>query len=137
MGLKCTKAGVQISSELIYVLQFFQETRQLLSYSRCLQLTGPVYNGMLRKVTFHNDHSVKTKTTRHYLDVYIQSNLKQSQNQAEKLKKLADIKRKVNFWSSQVEAFINREVSSQFLIILNTKTFILNGKEWPIVHFIP
>ena len=33
---------------------------------------------------------------------YMQSNLKKSQNQAEKLKKLADVKRKVNFWSSQV-----------------------------------
>ena len=64
---------------------------------------------MLHKVTFHNDHSVKTKTTRQYLDVYIQSNLKQSQNQAEKLKKLADVKRKVNFWCSQVEAFLNQK----------------------------
>ena len=69
--------------------------------------------------------------------MYMQSNFKQSQNQAEKLKKLSDVKCKVNFRSSQVEAFINREVSSQFLIILNTKTFILNGKKWPIVHFIP
>ena len=69
--------------------------------------------------------------------MYMQSNFKQSQNQAEKLKKLSDVKCKVNFRSSQVEAFINQEVSSQFLIILNTKTFILNGKKWPIVHFIP
>ena len=69
--------------------------------------------------------------------MYMQSNLKQSQNQAEKLKKLSDVKCKVNFRSSQVEAFINQEVSSQFLIILNTKTFILNGKKWSIVHFIP
>ena len=137
MDSKCTKAGVKISSELIYVLQFFQETRQLLSYSRCLQLTGPVYNGMLCKVTFHDDHSVKTKTTRQYLDVYMQSNLKQSQNQAEKLKKLADVKRKVNFWSSQVEAFINRKVSNQSLIFFNTKIFILNRKKWPTIYFIP
>ena len=49
--------------------------------------------------------------------MYMQSNLKQSQNQAEKLKKLSDIKHKVNFQSSQVEAFINRKDSSQFLII--------------------
>ena len=39
--------------------------------------------------------------------MYMQSNLKQSQNQAEKLQKLSDVKRKVNFRSSQVEAFIN------------------------------
>ena len=39
--------------------------------------------------------------------MYMQSNLKQSQNQAEKLKKLSDVKRKVNFRFSQVEAFIN------------------------------
>ena len=44
----------------------------------------------------------------------MQSNLRQSQNQAEKLKKPSDVKRKVNFRSSQVEAFINRKVSSQF-----------------------
>ena len=91
---------------------------------------------MHREVTFHDDHSVKTKTTRQYLHVYA-IKLEQSQNQAEKLKKLSDVKCKVNFRSSQVEAFINREVSSQFLIILNTKTFNLNGKKWPIVHFIP
>ena len=53
------------------------------------------------------------------ISMYMQSNLKQSQNQAEKLKKLSDVKCKVNFRSSQVEAFINREVSNQFLIILN------------------
>ena len=53
--------------------------------------------------------------------MYMKSNLKQSQNQAEKLKKLSDVKCKVNFRSSQVEAFINREVSNQFLIILNTE----------------
>ena len=46
--------------------------------------------------------------------MYMQSNLKQSQNQAEKLEKLSDVKRKVNFRSSQVEAFINRKVSNQF-----------------------
>ena len=39
--------------------------------------------------------------------MYMQSNLKKSQNQAEKLKKLSDVKRKVNFRSSQVEAFRN------------------------------
>ena len=54
------------------------------------------------------------------ISMYMQSNLKQSQNQAEKLRKLSDVKCKVNFRSSQVEAFINREVSNQFLIILNT-----------------
>ena len=61
----------------------------------------------------------------------MQSNLKQSQNQAEKLKKLSDVKRKLNFRSSQVEAFIKRKVSTQFLIILNRKIFILNRKKWP------
>ena len=62
----------------------------------------------------------------------MQSNLKQSQNQAEKLKKLSltDVKRKVNFRSSQVEAFINRKVSNQFVTIFNRK-------KWPTVHFIP
>ena len=69
--------------------------------------------------------------------MYMQSNLKQSQNQAEKLKKLSDLKSKVNFRSSQVEAFINRKVSNQFLIFLNTKIFILNRKKWPTVHFVP
>ena len=68
--------------------------------------------------------------------MYMQSNLKQSQNQAEKLKKLSDVKRKVNFQSSQV-AFINRKVSNQFVTIFNTKIFILNRKKWPTVHFIP
>ena len=63
--------------------------------------------------------------------------MKQSQNQAEKLKKLADVKRKVNFWSSQVEAFINRKVSNQSLIFFNTKIFILNRKKWPTIYFIP
>ena len=47
----------------------------------------------------------------------MQSNLKQSQNQAEKLKKPSDVERKVNFRSSQVEAFINRKVSNQFVAI--------------------
>ena len=95
---------------------------------------------MPREVTFHDDHSDKTKTTRQYLAriwMYIQSNLKQSQNQAEKLKKLSDVKRKVNFWSSQVEAFINRKVSNQFVTIFNTKIFILNRKKWSTVYFIP
>ena len=68
--------------------------------------------------------------------MYMQSNLKQSQNQAEKLKKLSDVKRKVNFQSSQV-AFINRKVSNQFMTIFNMKIFILNRKKWPTVHFIP
>ena len=44
--------------------------------------------------------------------MYMQSNLKQSQNQTEKPKKLK-VKGKVNFRSSQVEAFINRKVSNQ------------------------
>ena len=60
--------------------------------------------------------------------MYMQSNLKKSQNQAEKLKKLSDVKRKVNFRSSQVEAFRNGKLSDQFLIILNTKIFVLNRK---------
>ena len=55
--------------------------------------------------------------------MYMQSNLKQSQNQAEKLKKLSDVKDKVNFRSSQVEAFINRKVINQFVIIFNTKIY--------------
>ena len=69
--------------------------------------------------------------------MYMQSNLKQSQNQADKLKKLSDVKRKVNFRSSQVEAFINRKVSNQFVTIFNTKIFVLNRKKWPTVHLIP
>ena len=68
---------------------------------------------------------------------YMQSNLKQSQNQADKLKKLSDVKRKVNFRSSQVQAFINRKVSNQFVTIFNTKIFVLNRKKWPTVHLIP
>ena len=95
---------------------------------------------MLREVTFHDDHSVKTKTTRQYstyMDVYIQSNLKQSQNQAEKLKKLSDVKRKVNFRSSQVEAFINQKVSNQSLIFFNAKIFILNRKKMAHHSFYP
>ena len=55
--------------------------------------------------------------------MYMQSNLKQSQNQAEKLKKLSDVKDKVNFRSSQVEAFINRKVINQFVTIFNTKIY--------------
>ena len=69
--------------------------------------------------------------------MYLQSNLKKSQNQADKLKKLSDVKRKVNFRSSQVEAFINRKVSNQFVTIFNTKIFVLNRKKWPTVHLIP
>ena len=69
--------------------------------------------------------------------MYMQSNLKQSQNQADKLKKLSDVKRKVNFRSSQVQAFINRKVSNQFVTIFNTKIFVLNRKKWPTVHLIP
>ena len=69
--------------------------------------------------------------------MYMQSNLKQSQNQADKLKKLSDVKRKVNFRSSQVEAFINRKVSNQFVTIFNTKIFVLNRKKWPTVHLSP
>ena len=69
--------------------------------------------------------------------MYMQSNLKQSQNQADKLKKLSDVKRKVNFRSSQVEAFINRKVSNQCVTIFNTTIFALNRKEWPTVHLIP
>ena len=68
--------------------------------------------------------------------MYMQSNLKQSQNQAEKLKKLSDVKCKVNFRPSQLEPFINRNVSNQFVTIFNTKIFILNRKNWPTVHFI-
>ena len=67
----------------------------------------------------------------------MQSNLRQSQNQAEKLKKPSDVKRKVNFRSRQVEAFINRKVGSQFVTIFNTKIFILNRKKWLTIHFIP
>ena len=116
------------------------ETGLLLSYNQCLQLAGPVYKAMPREVTFHDDHSVKKKTTRQYLAhiwMYMQCNLKQSQNQAEKLKKLSDVKRKVNFRSNQVGAFTNRKVSYQFVTIFNTKVFILNRKKWPTVHFIP
>ena len=72
---------------------------------------------MPREVTFHDGHSVKTKTTGN-IWMYMQSNLKQSQNQADKLKKLSDVKRKVNFRSSQVEAFINRKVSNQFVYLI-------------------
>ena len=44
--------------------------------------------------------------------MYMQSNFKKSQNQAEKLKKLSDARRKVNFQSSQVEALRNRKLSN-------------------------
>ena len=44
--------------------------------------------------------------------MYMQSNLKKSQNQAEKLKKLSDVRHKVNFQSSQVEALRNRKLSN-------------------------
>ena len=73
--------------------------------------------------TFHDDYSVKTKTTRQHL-----ARMKQSQNQGERLKKLSDVKRKVNFRSSQVEAFINRKVSNHYVTIINTNIFILNRK---------
>ena len=62
---------------------------------------------MSRGVTLNDDHSVKTITARQYparIWMYMQSNLKQSQDQAEKLKKPSDVKRKVNFRSSRVEA---------------------------------
>ena len=75
---------------------------------------------MSRGVTLNDDHSVKTITARQYparIWMYMQSNLKQSQDQAEKLKKPSDVKRKVNFRSSRVEAFINRKVSNQFVAI--------------------
>ena len=88
---------------------------------------------MPREVTFHDGHSFKTKTTRQYLDVFAI----ELQNQADKLKKLSDVKRKVNFRSSQVEAFINRKVSNQFVTIFNTKIFVLNIKKWPTAHLIP
>ena len=35
-----------------------------------------------------------------------------------------------------MEAFIDRKVSYQFLIILNAKIFISNRKKWPTVLFI-
>ena len=60
--------------------------------------------------------------------MYTQWKLKKSQNQEEKLKKLSDVKRKVNFRSSQLEALRNRKLSNQFLIILNAKIFVLNRK---------
>ena len=69
--------------------------------------------------------------------MYMQSNLKQSQNQAEKLKKLSDVKCKVNFRSSQVEAFINREVSSQFLIIFEYEDFYFKWKKVAHCTFYP
>ena len=62
--------------------------------------------------------------------IYMQSNYK-----AEKL--LSDVKRKVDFRSSQVEEFIDRKVSNQFLAIFECEHFILDRKKWPTVHFIP
>ena len=56
-------------------------------------------------------------------------NLKRSQNQAEKYKKLSDVKRKVNFRSIQVEAFINRKVTNQFVTMFDSKILILNRKK--------
>ena len=59
---------------------------------------------MPREVTFHDDHSNKTKTTRQYPSGCTcnrtWNNLRTVQ--AEKLKELSDVKRKVNFRSSQV-----------------------------------
>ena len=70
--------------------------------------------------------------------MYMQSNLKQSQNQAEKLKKLpVQSSEGIHKSKSQVKAFINRKVSNQFVTIFNTEIFILNRKKWPTVHFIP
>ena len=43
----------------------------------------------------------------------------------------------VNFWSSQMEAFIYRKVSNQFVIIFNAKIFILIRKKWSTIYFIP
>ena len=76
---------------------------------------------------------VKTKTKTQYLDIYeieLEAISELSRKtQARGLKKLSDVNRKVNFRSSQVEAFIDRKVSNQFLIILNAKIFILNRKK--------
>ena len=79
---------------------------------------------------------VKTKTKRQYLDIY-----------AIELETISELSRKAQetlrrqsqspVRSSQVEAFIDRKVSNQFLIILNAKIFILNRKKWRTVHFIP
>ena len=84
---------------------------------------------------------VKTQTARQYLDIYaieLETISELSRKaQVRGLKNwLSDVNRKVNFRSSQVEAFIDRKVSNQFLIILNAKIFILNRKMWPAVHFI-
>ena len=89
---------------------------------------------MPREVTLHIPLKRKQQGN---IWMYLQSNLKKSQNQADKLKKLSDVKRKVNFRSSQVEAFINRKVSNQFVTIFKTKIFVLNIKKWPTVHLIP
>ena len=76
---------------------------------------------------------VKTKTKTQYLDIYeieLEAISELSRKaRARGLKKLSDVNRKVNFRSSQVEAFIDRKVSNQFLIILNAKIFILNRKK--------
>ena len=76
---------------------------------------------------------VKTKTKRQYLHIYaieLEAISELSRKaQARGLKKLSDVNRKVNFRSSQVEAFIDPKVSNQFLIILNAKIFILNRKK--------
>ena len=77
---------------------------------------------------------VKTQTARQYLDIYaieletISELTRKAQ--ARGLKNwLSDVNHKVNFRSIQVEAFIDRKVSNQFLIILNAKIFILNRKK--------
>ena len=76
---------------------------------------------------------VKTKTRTQYLDIYeieLEAISELSRKaQARGLKKLSDVSREVNFRSGQVEAFIDRKVSNQFLIILNAKIFILNRKK--------
>ena len=77
---------------------------------------------------------VKTQTARQYLDIYaieLEAISELSRKaQARGLKNwLSDVNRKVNFRSSQVEAFIDREVIYQFLIILSTKIFILNRRK--------
>ena len=91
-------------------------------------MTGPVYNAVLREVTFHDDHSVKTKTTRQYLDVYV-IEFETISGPSRKAQETFRRKRKVNSRSSQVEAFINRKVSNQCLVFLNTKIFILDRKK--------
>ena len=84
---------------------------------------------------------VKTKTKTQYLDIYeieLEAISELSRKaRARGLKKLSDVNRKVNFRSSQVEAFIDRKVSNQFLIILNAKIFILNRKKVAHPTFYP